>query len=31
VITERQAEAGMEILDEVFSYVRDHVDWRAGD
>jgi 4-aminobutyrate aminotransferase / (S)-3-amino-2-methylpropionate transaminase / 5-aminovalerate transaminase len=31
VITERQAEAGVEILDEVFSYVRDHVDWRSGD
>jgi 4-aminobutyrate aminotransferase / (S)-3-amino-2-methylpropionate transaminase / 5-aminovalerate transaminase len=31
VITERQAQAGIEILDEVFGYVRDHVDWRAGD
>jgi len=31
VITERQAEAGAEILDEVFSYVRDQVDWRSGD
>jgi 4-aminobutyrate aminotransferase / (S)-3-amino-2-methylpropionate transaminase / 5-aminovalerate transaminase len=31
VITEPQAEAGIEILDEVFSYVRDHVDWRSGD
>jgi len=30
VITERQAEAGAEILDEVFSYVRDQVDWRSG-
>ena len=31
VITERQAEAGVEILDEVFGYIRDHVDWRSGD
>jgi 4-aminobutyrate aminotransferase/(S)-3-amino-2-methylpropionate transaminase len=31
VITERQAEAGVEILDEVFSYIRDHVDWHSGD
>lgn len=31
VVTERQAEAGVEILDEVFAYVRDHVDWRSGD
>jgi 4-aminobutyrate aminotransferase-like enzyme len=31
VITEHQAEAGVEILDQVFSYVRDHVDWRSGD
>jgi 4-aminobutyrate aminotransferase-like enzyme len=30
VITERQAEAGVAILDEVFAYVRDHVDWRSG-
>jgi len=30
VITERQAEAAVEILDEVFAYVRDQVDWRAG-
>jgi 4-aminobutyrate aminotransferase-like enzyme len=30
VITERQAEAGIDILDEVFAYVRDHVDWRSG-
>jgi 4-aminobutyrate aminotransferase / (S)-3-amino-2-methylpropionate transaminase / 5-aminovalerate transaminase len=30
VITEPQAEAGIEILDEVFSYVRDHIDWRSG-
>ncbi len=29
VITEAQAEAGASILDEVFAYVRDHVDWRA--
>jgi 4-aminobutyrate aminotransferase-like enzyme len=29
VITSRQAEAGIEILDEVFAYVRDHVDWRS--
>ena len=28
VITEAQAEAGVAILDEVFAYVRDHVDWR---
>lgn len=30
VITERQADAGVEILDEVLAYVRDHVDWRSG-
>jgi 4-aminobutyrate aminotransferase-like enzyme len=30
VITREQAEAGAEILDEVFAYVRDHVDWRAA-
>jgi 4-aminobutyrate aminotransferase / (S)-3-amino-2-methylpropionate transaminase / 5-aminovalerate transaminase len=30
VITEKQAEAGAAILDEVFAYVRDHVDWRAA-
>ncbi|HXW85533.1 MAG TPA: aspartate aminotransferase family protein [Candidatus Binataceae bacterium] len=30
VITEEQAETGAAILDEVFSYVRDHVDWRAA-
>ncbi len=29
VITQRQAEAGAAILDEVFAYVRDRVDWRA--
>jgi 4-aminobutyrate aminotransferase / (S)-3-amino-2-methylpropionate transaminase / 5-aminovalerate transaminase len=31
VITEAQAEAGAEILDEVFAYVRDHVDWRLAE
>jgi 4-aminobutyrate aminotransferase / (S)-3-amino-2-methylpropionate transaminase / 5-aminovalerate transaminase len=31
VITEDQAQAGAEIIDGVFSYVRDHVDWRSGD
>jgi 4-aminobutyrate aminotransferase / (S)-3-amino-2-methylpropionate transaminase / 5-aminovalerate transaminase len=31
VISERQAEAGIEILDEVFAHIRDNVDWRAGD
>jgi 4-aminobutyrate aminotransferase-like enzyme len=31
VITQAQAEAGAEILDEVFGYVRDHVDWRPAD
>ena len=30
VITEAQAEAGADILDEVFAHVRDHVDWRDG-
>ncbi|HXZ88569.1 MAG TPA: aspartate aminotransferase family protein [Candidatus Binataceae bacterium] len=30
VITEAQAEAGAEILDEVFAFVRDKVDWRAA-
>ncbi len=30
VISEAQAEAGVEILDEVFAYVRDHVDWRVA-
>jgi len=30
VISEEQAEAGAEILDEVFAHVRDHVDWRAA-
>jgi 4-aminobutyrate aminotransferase-like enzyme len=29
VISDAQAEAGIAILDEVFAYVRDHVDWRA--
>jgi 4-aminobutyrate aminotransferase / (S)-3-amino-2-methylpropionate transaminase / 5-aminovalerate transaminase len=28
VITREQAEAGIEILDEVFAHVRDHLDWR---
>jgi 4-aminobutyrate aminotransferase / (S)-3-amino-2-methylpropionate transaminase / 5-aminovalerate transaminase len=28
VITEEQAEAGAGILEEVFTYVRDHCDWR---
>jgi 4-aminobutyrate aminotransferase / (S)-3-amino-2-methylpropionate transaminase / 5-aminovalerate transaminase len=28
VITQEQAEAGVEILDEVFAHVRDHLDWR---
>ncbi|HTQ25704.1 MAG TPA: aspartate aminotransferase family protein [Candidatus Binataceae bacterium] len=28
VITREQAEAGVEILDEVFAHVRDRVDWR---
>jgi 4-aminobutyrate aminotransferase-like enzyme len=31
VISEGQAEAGVEILDEVLGYVRDHVDWRSAD
>ena len=31
VITEEQAEAGAAILDEVFTHVRDHFDWRDGD
>jgi 4-aminobutyrate aminotransferase / (S)-3-amino-2-methylpropionate transaminase / 5-aminovalerate transaminase len=31
VITESQAEAGAEILDEVFGYVRDNIDWRGGE
>ena len=30
VITEKQAEAGAAILDEVFAWVRDHLDWRAA-
>ncbi len=30
VITEEQADAGVDILDEVFSEVADHVDWRAA-
>jgi 4-aminobutyrate aminotransferase/(S)-3-amino-2-methylpropionate transaminase len=28
VITHEQAAAGVEILDEVFAHVRDHLDWR---
>src|SRR5216684_4321216 len=31
VITEAQAEAGAGILDEVFAYLRDHVDWRVAE
>ena len=30
VITREQAEAGVEILDEVFAHVRDHLDWRSA-
>ncbi len=30
VLTEQQAEAGAAILDEVFAYVRDNIDWRAA-
>jgi 4-aminobutyrate aminotransferase / (S)-3-amino-2-methylpropionate transaminase / 5-aminovalerate transaminase len=30
VITEGQAEAGIEILDEVFAHVRERVDWRKA-
>jgi len=30
VITEEQALAGADILDEVFAHVRDHLDWRSG-
>jgi len=30
VITQAQAEAGLEILDEVFTQLRDHVDWRSA-
>jgi 4-aminobutyrate aminotransferase/(S)-3-amino-2-methylpropionate transaminase len=30
VITEEQAMAGAEILDEVFTGIRDHYDWRAA-
>jgi 4-aminobutyrate aminotransferase/(S)-3-amino-2-methylpropionate transaminase len=29
VITAAQADAGAAILDEVFAYVRDHLDWRS--
>jgi 4-aminobutyrate aminotransferase / (S)-3-amino-2-methylpropionate transaminase / 5-aminovalerate transaminase len=31
VLTREQAETGASILDEVFAWVRDNVDWRAGD
>lgn len=31
VISEAQAEAGVAIIDEVFAYVRDNVDWRGED
>lgn len=30
VLTEAQADAGADIMDEVFAHVRDHVDWRGG-
>ncbi len=30
VITEEQALAGADILDEVFAHVRDHLDWQAA-
>jgi 4-aminobutyrate aminotransferase-like enzyme len=30
VITEAQADAGADIMDEVFAYVRDHLDWRRS-
>ena len=30
VITEEQAETGAAILDEVFTYVRDHLNWREA-
>lgn len=30
VITEEQADTGVAILDEVFTHVRDHMDWRAA-
>ncbi len=30
VITAEQAETGAAILDEVFTYVRDHVNWREA-
>lgn len=30
VISEEQAETGVAILDEVFTHVRDHLDWRAA-
>jgi 4-aminobutyrate aminotransferase-like enzyme len=30
VISEEQALAGAAILDEVFAYIRDHIDWRSA-
>jgi 4-aminobutyrate aminotransferase-like enzyme len=30
IINERQAEAGLDILDEVFAYISDKVNWRTG-
>jgi 4-aminobutyrate aminotransferase-like enzyme len=30
VISQEQADAGIDIMDQVFSHVRDHVDWRAA-
>jgi 4-aminobutyrate aminotransferase / (S)-3-amino-2-methylpropionate transaminase / 5-aminovalerate transaminase len=30
VISEEQAETGVSILDEVFTHIRDHLDWRAA-
>jgi 4-aminobutyrate aminotransferase / (S)-3-amino-2-methylpropionate transaminase / 5-aminovalerate transaminase len=30
VITEEQADAGADIMDEVFAYVRDHLNWREA-
>jgi 4-aminobutyrate aminotransferase-like enzyme len=29
VINERQAEAGLQILDEVFAYISENVNWRS--
>jgi 4-aminobutyrate aminotransferase-like enzyme len=31
VINERQAEAGLEILDEVFTHIRENVNWRSAE